>query len=115
MNLIKTKIITAFVIASLSPLIATAQSQSKVMAKTNLGSTVQTQAVTRSVTILPSTKYVNVRQGDVVTFTSDGKQFTWLFDTLRPTDDFDLSSIAPAEMKTHGARVYVGSNPLYAN
>lgn len=48
MNLIKTKIITAFVIASLSPLIATAQSQSKVMAKTNLGSTVQTQAVTRS-------------------------------------------------------------------
>ena len=105
MNLIKTKIITAFVIASLSPLIATAQSQSKVMAKTNLGSTVQTQAVTRSVTILPSTKYVNVRQGDVVTFTSDGKQFTWLFDTLRPTDDFDLSSIAPATMKPHGVRV----------
>lgn len=115
MNLIKAKIITAFVIASLNPLLATAHSQSEVQVKKSLGTAVKTQAVIRSITILPAKKYVNVNQGDVVTFISDGKQFTWLFDTLRPTDDFNLSSIAPAEMITHGVRIYVGPNPLYAN
>ena len=81
----------------------------------NLGTTAPIAAATRTVTIAPQTRYVNVNQGDVVKFEVDGKVFAWQFDTDRPQGWLDLSLFAPKGTNTHKVEVFVGSNPLYQN
>ncbi|SHM42148.1 Heavy-metal resistance protein CzcE [Duganella sacchari] len=65
------------------------------------------------ITINPSTKWVNVNNGDTVTFDINGKSVTWHFDTLHSEEAFDLSKIAPDAIPAGVVTVYVGSNPLY--
>ncbi|MYM25108.1 CzcE family metal-binding protein [Duganella sp. FT135W] len=67
----------------------------------------------RHITIGANTKWVNVDNGDTVTFDINGKSFTWHFDTLHSEEAFDLSKIAPEGVTTGMVTVYVGSNPLY--
>jgi hypothetical protein len=67
----------------------------------------------RHITINANTKWVNVNNGDTVTFDIDGKSFTWHFDTLHNEEAFDLSKIAPEDITTGMVTVYVASNPLY--
>lgn len=66
----------------------------------------------REISISNSTKYVNVAQGEVVKFVSQGKSFTWKFDTfgMRP---FSFSKIAPQGFDGANATVYLSTNPLY--
>ena len=64
-------------------------------------------------TIKADTKWVNVNNGDTVTFNLDGKSFTWHFDTLHSEEAFDLSKIAPEGINVGMVTVYVASNPLY--
>lgn len=67
----------------------------------------------RQVTINANTKWVNVNNGDTVTFNLDGKSFTWHFDTLHSEEAFDLAKIAPEGINVGMVTVYVASNPLY--
>ncbi|MYM66121.1 CzcE family metal-binding protein [Pseudoduganella sp. FT55W] len=67
----------------------------------------------RQITINADTKWVNVNNGDTVTFDINGKRFTWHFDTLHSEEAFDLSKIAPEGINTGMVTVYVASNPLY--
>lgn len=67
----------------------------------------------REVTIGAGTKWVNVNNGDTVTFNVSGKSFTYHFDTLHAEASFDLAKIAPAGVDTGTVTVYVASNPLY--
>lgn len=81
----------------------------------NLGMTAPISAATRTVTITPQTKYINVNQGDIVKFEVDGQVFAWQFDTERPQGWLDLSLFAPKGTNTHAIQVFVGANPLYQN
>lgn len=81
----------------------------------NFGTTAPIAAATRTVTIAPQTRYVNVNQGDIVKCEVDGKVFAWQFDTDRPQGWLDLSLFAPKGTNTHAVQVFVGSNPLYQN
>jgi hypothetical protein len=82
--------------------------------KTNVNGTAATAtATTRVINILPKTKSVNVTQGDTIKFVVGEQSFAWHFDTLRASDSFLLSKIAPKEVDTHRVRVYVAPNPLY--
>ncbi|WP_284079331.1 CzcE family metal-binding protein [Herbaspirillum aquaticum] len=76
------------------------------------GMTASNTLVDREIQIAPSTKYVNVNQGETVRFVAQGKSFVWKFDTFgqRP---FELAKIAPADFAAPKAVVYLGSNPLY--
>ncbi|WP_295754522.1 CzcE family metal-binding protein [Undibacterium sp.] len=68
----------------------------------------------RTITLLPNTKYINVVQGEVIKFTSQGKSFTWNFDTLN-TFTFNLAEVAPKEMNIENIQVYIKKNATYRN
>lgn len=108
------KIVAIFAVAALGPLTAMAHEGERHV-DPSFGYAVQAPAATRTVVVAPSTKYVNVDQGDVVTFLIDGNAFTWQFDTLRSETSFDLAEIVPVGVNVHGVRVYVAPNPIYRN
>jgi hypothetical protein len=108
-----TKAVLALVIAgAMSPAAVLATPSSP---RPEYGAPSLTSAATRTITVTSSTKYVNVDQGDVVTFVVNGKSFTWQFDTLRPSDSFDLSAIAPSGVSAPLVTIYVAPNPIYQN
>lgn len=78
-----------------------------------LGMAASAAGADRQITINATTKWVNVNNGDTVTFNVNGKTFTWHFDTLHAEEAFDLSQIAPEGVDVGMVTVYVGSNPLY--
>lgn len=81
----------------------------------NYGSSAAPQAASRTINLASAGKSVNVDNGDTVKFVDGERSFTWHFDTLRDTSNFDLAAIAPAQLALPNVRVYVGSNPLYRN
>lgn len=79
------------------------------------GAPVADDAANRTVTITPSTKWVNVNDGDTVTFVEGDQHFTWHFATLRGPEKIKLSAIAPQNAGADNVVIYVGRNPLYKN
>ena len=68
--------------------------------------------VTRTITIGPDTRYVNVTGGEVIRFQVGGTSFVWNFDGRRTS--FDMSLIAPpAALDRNKVTAYVAPNPLY--
>ncbi|MFC5477116.1 CzcE family metal-binding protein [Massilia suwonensis] len=80
-----------------------------------IGMSSPVSAATRTVTIAPQTRYINVNQGDIVKFEVEGKVFAWQFDTERPQGWLDLALFAPKGINTYAVQVFVGQNPLYQN
>jgi hypothetical protein len=70
-----------------------------------LGDVASASEATRTVEITPATRYVNVMEGDVVTFKGLDQSFTFRFDGT--ASDFDLQRVAPAGMLDHHVTVYV--------
>jgi hypothetical protein len=64
-------------------------------------------AATRTVTITPETRYINVAHGDVVAFQSGGQGFAVRFDSAPSVSSFDLQRVAPAGALDHPVTVYV--------
>jgi len=63
---------------------------------------------TRSITITPSTRFVNVSYGDVVDFkTPNGQEFAIRFDVGQNVSSFDLQRVAPAGALDHPVTAYV--------
>lgn len=87
---------------------------SATVSKELLGSVSSADQAMRTIVITPSTRYVNVNQGDVVTFISNGKSFTWNFDGPQLLA-FSLSRVAPAGALDHDVTAYVarGFNSIY--
>lgn len=71
-------------------------------------------AATREVAIDSTTKYVNASQGDTIRFVSEGKSFTWNFDTLG-LGPIALKDIAPPDFGGADVKIYLNTNPLYRN
>ena len=66
---------------------------------------------TRTITIGPDTKYVNVTGGEVIRFQLGAQSFVWNFIGTRSS--FDLSRIAPPSTLDHKVTAYVAPNPMY--
>lgn len=74
------------------------------------GSTAPADSAERQIVLTPSTKYVNVTNGETVTFVENGKTFTWDFSTYDHVN-LKLSAIAPKGLGYPDVRVYVDRDP----
>jgi hypothetical protein len=59
----------------------------------------------------PSTKWINVTNGETVSFIENGKKFTWDFNSYDDVS-LQLSTIAPKELGFPNVRLYVARNPI---
>jgi len=64
----------------------------------------------RTIVITPTTEYVNVTEGDVVTFVANGVVFAWNFDGPPEVSSFELNRVAPAGALDHTVTAYVARN-----
>lgn len=81
--------------------------------QSDYGSAAPASAAGKMLTITPQTKWVNVDNGETVTFVNGSKMFTWNFRTLREEQDLPLAAIAPAGFNAGNVEVYVARDPLY--
>ncbi len=70
-------------------------------------------AAQRVLTVTPTTKYLDVTDGETVNIAADGKSFTWHVSTYPGQSGFDLGKIAPEGIDAKGVTVYVAANPTY--
>lgn len=80
-----------------------------------LGEPAPLAAATRTVTIDPGTRYVNVTSGEVVRFVVGDKQFAWSFDTSIGDRAFDLNEIAPRGVVGQSVKTYLLRDPNDVN
>ena len=67
-------------------------------------------SVIRTVNITPTSKYLNVANGETIRINAGDKSVLWTFDA-NPRGPFPLAKIIGGESKT---MVYVSANPLYS-
>jgi len=82
-------------------------------APSDLGNVAPAAAADREIDLTPSTKWVNVDNGETVSFVENGKRLTWTFNTYDNVN-FDLNKIAQKDFGFPTARVFVAPNPTYA-
>lgn len=78
-----------------------------------VGAPVPAAAATRTITITPDTRSVDIIGGDVVRFVSGDKVFAWSFNVSPIVRVFDLNQVAPPGMLDHPVLVYVMRDPRY--
>jgi len=76
-----------------------------------LGDLATPEQAQRTIVITPTTKYINVTEGDVVEFVANGKTFAWNFDSPPDVSSFELNRVAPAGALDHHVTAYVARNP----
>jgi hypothetical protein len=79
-----------------------------------LGEAVPSNQTGRLIRILPSTSFVNVRNGEVIRFETNGKFFSWSFDGALDVNSFVLNRVMPGGMLDHRVTVYIAPNPDYS-
>jgi hypothetical protein len=99
---------SASFIAALGLVGAMAAAQAQPAAN-RFGVPAEVSEATRTITVKPGAKYVNVRQGDIVKFVANGREFAFRFDNYAE-GSFDLRSIAPAGTLDHPVTCYLGIN-----
>ena len=78
-----------------------------------LGDPAPVTAATRTIVIVPGTRWVNVTGGEIIKFVVDDKSFAWNFDGAEYAPAFDLNLTAPPGLLDHEVVAYVAPNPLY--
>lgn len=81
--------------------------------QSDYGADAPAAAATRVVKVAPSTKWIDVTNGETVRFETQGSSFSWQFDAFPNQTTVDLTRIAPAGFQTGGARLVIAPNPLY--
>ena len=79
----------------------------------DFGAPAANTAAARTITIKPTTKYVNVTDGETVTFVVDGKQFSWHFSSWPSAQQIALDKLAPKDTVASGVTVYVERSAQY--
>lgn len=82
-------------------------------AHADFGTAVANSAAERTIAIKPTTKHVNVVDGETIKFAIDGKEFSWHFRTWPSLNQFALDKIAPQDTPANGVTVHVARNPVY--
>lgn len=77
------------------------------------GQPVASAQAARSIDVTPATKYVNVTNGETVSFNINGQTFSWYVSTYPGVHQFRLKDIAPGALGIGDIRVFVSANPLY--
>ncbi|SRR6266496_70239 len=67
------------------------------------GEPAEASAADRTIVVTPSTKFVDIKHGEIVKIVAGGKEFTWDFDGL--LQPFELAKIAPQGAIDHSVRV----------
>ena len=75
-----------------------------------LGDPATPEQAQRTIVISPTTQYVNVTEGDVVTFVVNDVTFAWNFDGPPEVSSFELNRVAPAGALDHTVTAYVARN-----
>jgi hypothetical protein len=70
-------------------------------------------AAQRKIEIKPDSKNIRVTNGETVTFSIDGKPFTWTFQLYQQEGVVALAAILPQELHADGVKVYVDADPTY--
>jgi hypothetical protein len=79
--------------------------------RTNLlGDPANPEQAQRTIVITPTTRYVNVTEGDV-RFVANGTTFAWSFDSPPGVDSFALNRVAPTGTLDHTVTAYIAPNP----
>jgi len=78
-----------------------------------VGAAAPPESATRTVTITPDTRHVDVVGGDVVRFAVGDKVFGWDFNVSPIVAVFALNQVAPPGMLDHQVLVYVTPDPRY--
>jgi hypothetical protein len=73
----------------------------------SFGNQTQTAAEGRKIVVNPLTKWVNVTNGEIVTFQVGDQHFTYHVQTNSSTQSFALQAIAPANVVSQAVTVYV--------
>jgi hypothetical protein len=76
------------------------------------GSPAPAEAATKTIVVLPETKYVNLTGGDIVRFIVGDKSFTWSFDGIYFPAAVDISKVSNGLLQ-RPLTAYVGVNPMY--
>ena len=69
----------------------------------------------RVIEVTPSTRYVNVANGETVTIRMGGDSFTWTVATTSNVDAVPLARVAPQGSPATSAVVYVAPGASYHN
>jgi hypothetical protein len=77
------------------------------------GQPVSSNSADRVIELTPQTRFVNVTNGETVTFEKDGQRFTWHVDTYNNVAEFALVKISPNTMNINGVEVYVAPSEYY--
>lgn len=80
---------------------------------TAYGQQVQANAAGRVIELTPATRFVNVTNGETVTFEKGTQRFTWHVDVYSNVTEFALARIAPEALHAAGVDVYVAPNERY--
>lgn len=75
-----------------------------------LGDAASAAQASRTIVIGPDTRYVNVKQGEVVRFVAGTQEFAFNFDGAN-VSSFDLRRVAPDGVLDHGVTAYVAPAP----
>lgn len=68
---------------------------------------------TRTLTITPQTRHVNVIGGEIIDFKVNDKAFAWHFFVASTVSSFDLKRVAPPGILDHSVIAYVAPDPRY--
>jgi hypothetical protein len=77
------------------------------------GQPVSPNSADRVIELTPQTRFVNVTNGETVTFEKGGQRFTWHVDTFNNVAEFALAKISPNTMNINGVEVYVAPGEYY--
>lgn len=67
----------------------------------------------RTIIVAPSTKYINVTNGETVRITAGAQNFNWSVNTGPNVQTVELKEIAPPQFQVNGIRVYVSRGRGY--
>lgn len=101
-----------FTLAAAGFVTGSAQAMPKPFSPLDAGMLVESTAADRSIEIGADTRYVNVTNGETVSFLVDGRRFSYTFDAWNSIAAIDLAKIAPSDVKVPPVRVYIAPNPL---
>jgi hypothetical protein len=105
-------------IAAAAPLLALALAASAhagAHPDTNYASATSANTADRVIEVTPDTRYLNIRDGEVVTIRLGDTSFTLQVSPPVNVTAFPLARIAPAGAPASSAWVYVAPNPTYQN
>jgi hypothetical protein len=109
-----TRILALPLIAAAMLAAGTVNATPRPLDRMDLGRLAMSAGAHRDIVVNADTRYVNVTNGQTVTFDVSGKRFTFAFDAWPYVDSVPLSTIAPKDVAVpSGVRVYIAPNPLY--